>query len=176
MVISEVDLSICRSRTDFGKGFYLANMVDTANAWAARRAMLSGGVPTVMRYELNEGMFSLYGNRFHSTPSKDWLEFISFNRKRKEKANAPENEPRHSFHWVSGPIANDDIADVIDEYLAGELSVEDAIRRARALPQTYQLSLHSQTAISYIDANSVSFKQFKNGRWTKDWIPNETRK
>jgi len=111
----------------------------------------------------------LYGKRFPKAPSIEWLEFISQNRQRSH-VDMPESEPRHEYHWVSGPIANDDIADVVDEFLAGEITCELAVQRARALPQTYQLSLHTQAVAEMIDYEKVLYKQFKNGRWTKDWL------
>jgi len=168
-IISRVDFSLGRSRTDFGKGFYLASKVKTAQGWATRRAMISGGTPTILRYEFGDDLFKLDGKRFSNEPSHEWLEFISFNRQRKHKGMSGK-EPRHEYHWVSGPIANDDIADVVDEYLAGDITSEEAVFRARALPQTYQLSLHTHLASDLVDESMVSYKQFKNGRWTKDWL------
>jgi len=168
-IIDIVDLETSRLRTDFGKGFYLANKVETAQGWATRRAMISGGLPTILRYEVAEDIFSLQGKRFSNEPSIEWLEFISLNRRRNH-TDPNKEEPRHKYHWVSGPIANDDIADVVDEYLAGDITTEEAVHRARALPQTYQLSLHTQVASCLIDETKVLYKQFKNGRWTKDWL------
>jgi len=49
-VIGMVDLNVNRNRTDFGKGFYLASNVETAQGWATRRTMISGGVPTQFTY------------------------------------------------------------------------------------------------------------------------------
>jgi hypothetical protein len=33
-VISVIDLSVCRVRTDFGKGFYFTDRIETAKGWA----------------------------------------------------------------------------------------------------------------------------------------------
>ena len=168
-IIGVIDLCRSRLRTDFGRGFYFASKADTAQGWATRRTMISGGIPTILRYEINKSTFDLYGKRFPKAPSIEWLEFISQNRQRSH-VDMPESEPRHEYHWVSGPIANDDIADVVDEFLAGEITCELAVQRARALPQTYQLSLHTQAVAEMIDYEKVLYKQFKNGRWTKDWL------
>ena len=168
-LIGFIDLSKSRLRTDFGKGFYFANATDTAQGWATRRTMVSGGIPTILRYEFNNDLFDLSGKRFPAIPSIEWLDFISLNRQRSHP-EVNEKEPRHGYHWVSGPIANDDIADVIDEFLAGEITCEAAVHRARALPQTYQLSLHTQVAADMINEEGVLYRQFKKGRWTKDWL------
>jgi len=168
-VIGIIDLNKSRLRTDFGKGFYFTSTIETAQGWATRRALISGGIATILRYEVNKEMFNLIGKRFSAEPSPEWLTFISLNRQHKH-IGTPGKEPKHNYNWVSGPIADDDIADVVDEYLAGDISVETAVHRARALPQTYQLSLHTQAAVDIIDEENVTYKQFKNGRWTKDWL------
>ena len=62
------------------------------------------------------------------------------------------------------------IADVIDNYLAGEITDIEAIHLARALPYTYQLSLHSQEAIELVDDQNVWYKEFHKNRWTRDWM------
>jgi len=167
-IIGFIDLNRCRDRTDFGKGFYLADKIGTAMNWASRRAMISGGVPTMMQYYIDKGLYQLQGKRFETVPSLEWLEFICFNRRLKLKG-AMDTEPRHDFHWVSGPIADDKIVDVVDEYIEEEITAEEAVRRARVLPQTFQLSIHTQEAINFINDVGAQYKQFKNGRWTKDW-------
>jgi hypothetical protein len=167
--IGVIDLSKSRLRTDFGKGFYLTDRLETAKNWAVRRFGISGGLPIALRYEINNDLFRLHGKKFDDIPSLEWLHFICHNRKRSPK-NMNSKEPRHDFNWVSGPIANDKIADVVDEFLSGDITDEEAIRRARALPFTFQLSLHTPAALNFVDEANVSYKQFKNDRWTVDWL------
>ena len=99
--IGTIDLNMGREGTDFGKGFYLAGKLDTAYRWAANKVDLSGGTATVLRYEINNDLFSTYGKRFSDIPDLDWLEFICQNRHRKAKG-ADKIEPRHDYNWVSG--------------------------------------------------------------------------
>jgi hypothetical protein len=54
--------------------------------------------------------------------------------------------------------------------MAGSITVDEAIKRARALPQTFQLSLHTELALSFVDDIGVSFKQYKNNGWSKNWM------
>ena len=168
MEIGFIDLSKCRLRTDFGMGFYLADKIETAQNWAVRRSVLVGGVPTILRYMIDDALFFLPGLRFESMPSTDWLRFICTNRQR-NSASGYAGEPRHTHNWVSGPIANDKIADVVDEFIAGEVSEDEAVSRARTLPFTYQLSLHTPAAIGFVDESSVSCRQLINGRWSRSW-------
>jgi len=49
-IFNTIDLSKSRLRTDFGKGFYFTNKIGTAQGWATRRAMISGGIPTILQF------------------------------------------------------------------------------------------------------------------------------
>ena len=167
-VIGTIDLNKCRNRTDFGRGFYLTDKIGTAQIWAIRKSGLLGGTATVFQYEVTDKVFEMHGKRFAATPELEWLCFICDNRRR----NAPyttKGEPRHDYNWVSGLIADDKIVDVIDEYLNNEISDAEAIRRSRALPATYQISLHTQTSIDFVDDVNALYRQLKNGRWTQKW-------
>ena len=57
-VIGTIDLSLSRSRTDFGKGFYMGNNLGVARKWAVSQSM-AAEIPTVMRYVLSDALFNL---------------------------------------------------------------------------------------------------------------------
>ena len=169
MMIGKIDLSRSRKRVDFGKGFYLTDKLGTAYDWAIRKVELEGeGVATVFCYEIDPELFTLSGLRFPNTPETSWLEFICSNR-RMDAPNPNANEPRHGFNWLSGPIADDKVVDVVAEYMRTEITAESAIARLRVLPQTYQVSLHTVEAISFVNELNVTYKQLKNGRWSQAW-------
>ena len=167
-IIGKIDLSKGRARTDFGLGFYLSGKIGTAQDWAISKTLLLGGMPTVIQYELNDGYKELYGHRFPEAPSDEWLDFVVSNRKLNH--DGAMKEPRHEYNWVSGPIADDNMNTVVKEYIAGNVSKDEAIRRARILPQTFQICLHTAAAIGFIDEGNVSYRQLKNGRWSRKWI------
>jgi len=70
---------------------------------------------------------------------------------------------------VSGAIADDKVVDVVAEYLRGKITNVEAIRCAKALPKTYQLSLHTLAAINFVDDINVTYRQLKKGRWLPGW-------
>jgi hypothetical protein len=118
-----------------------------------------------MRYEISEGIWnndSLNILRF-DYPSKQWLDFIRDNR-RVNPVNISSSEPRHTYDVVSGPIANDKVADVVAVYCLGRISAEDAISKVKALPSVFQLSLHTALALSYIKSATYSLR--KGGKWS----------
>ena len=170
MIIDFISLEKSRNRVDFGKGFYLTDKIGTAQLWAIRKVELEGeGTPTIICYDIDPGLFTLDGQRFPDDPSLEWLDFICSNR-RGNPPSGTSKEPRHDFNWVSGAIADDKIVDVVAEYLRGEISGEDAIHRARTLPKTYQLCLHTTAAIGFVNDENVAYKQLKRGNWSQNWI------
>ena len=168
-LIGKINLSKGRARTDFGLGFYLSDKIGTAQSWATSKTMLLGGIPTIIQYELDDNYKELYGYRFFEIPSVEWLDFVVSNRKANEKGSLIK-EPRHDFNWVSGPIADDKMNDVVKIYIAGSISKEEAIRRACILPRTFQVSIHTAKAIEFINEDDVLYRQLKNGKWTRNWI------
>ena len=167
-IIGKIDLSKGRARTDFGLGFYLSGKIGTAQDWAISKTLLLGGVPTVIQYELLDDYKELYGHRFPEAPSDEWLDFVVSNRKLIR--DGVTKEPRHEFNWVSGPIADDNMNTVVKEYIAGNVSKDEAIRRARILPQTFQICLHTAETIGFIDEGNLLYRQLKNGKWSRNWI------
>ena len=167
LVIGKVNLEKSRLRLDFGKGFYLADKQGTAHIWAKNKTIqLNSGSPTILAYTVDNGIYETNGKRFSSLPEEEWLEFICFNRRRGNKGD----EPRHDYNWISGPIANDKVYNVVDNYMDGVIGVREAIKQARTLPQTYQLSLHTPLALRFLNEDNVVYKQFKNNGWSKNWI------
>ena len=166
-VIHEIDLSKGRLRTDFGKGFYLGSNLEVARDWAKSRARFSG-TPIVMRYNLNADVFSdknVNPRRFDS-PTKDWLDFVRDNRRRSDKG-VKTPEPRHSFGVVSGVIANDKVNFVVDDYIKGLISADEAIKKVRTIPSVFQVSIHTHLGLAYLDTSTPEYQRMlENGAWS----------
>jgi hypothetical protein len=167
-IITIIHLHKCRLRTDFGRGFYVSSKLGAARVWAISKAGFSG-IPTVMRYEIGNALLTdrkISCLRFDNT-SVEWLDFIRDNRRTDAEGNSYP-EPRHSFDVVSGPIADDKVADVVDAYCKGRINASEAIARTKALPSVFQLSLHTQKALEYISL--VAYSQHDAKLWSA-WEP-----
>ena len=163
-IITVIDFSRSRLRTDFGRGFYLSDKLGNARDWAVDKSELLG-TPTVMRYEIDSSIFrsvEVKQLRFEG-PSIDWLNFVRDNR-RKDSPEASEINPRHSFDIVSGPIANDKVAIAVDKYCRGVFTSEQALDEMRTIKGVYQLSMHTHRALTFIQ--SVSYSQRFDGKWS----------
>ena len=102
------------------------------------------------------------------TPSVEWLDFVKSNRRRNDKGMKT-SEPRHNFGVVSGAIANDKVNFVVDDYIKGLISAEEAIKKVRAIPSVFQVSIHTPTALAYLDISTAEYQKFLiNGTWS-DW-------
>lgn len=107
---------------DFGAGFYLTSSKNQAEKWAKsvtkRRRT---GSPVINRYqfdEMNLGQINLL--QFES-PTGEWLEFVVANRK---ELILPE-----TYDLVIGPVANDTTLTVIDDYMDGKYTKDEAVKR-----------------------------------------------
>jgi hypothetical protein len=116
--IEIIDLSKCRIGTDFGHGFYVTKFRKQAEDIAARIASWHDTTLVVTEFDFNEYAFEdkdFKTLRFDGYTEK-WLDFIVKNRA------SIASKPMHDFDIVEGPVANDDIAARIYDYLSGDVS------------------------------------------------------
>ena len=111
---------------DFGKGFYTTSDLDQATKWARRTALrLRLTESFVSVYEIDESEMSKLRILEFDSPNVDWLRFVVQNRK-----GHPVSQ---EWDIITGPVANDQTAPVIDLFLDGMYDEQEAIRRL--LPQ-----------------------------------------
>ena len=107
---------------DFGKGFYTTSDLEQAARWAERTAKRRGESNAfVTVYEVNEDELKNIRLLSFDSPNVDWLDFVVKNRKGEYIAE--------NWDIISGPVADDQTAQVIDLYLEGAYDEEEAIRR-----------------------------------------------
>ena len=167
--IGIIDFGKCRLRTDFGRGFYMTDKLGTARDWAIGKPSIDVRIPTVIRYNINQALFSDKAVKIlkFDEPSKEWLDFVKDNRRR-DKSGSSLKEPRHCYDVVCGPIADDKVVDVVIEYCNNLITAEEAIPRLKTLPSVIQISFHTTLALSYI--LSASFSEINNKKWSA-WEP-----
>ena len=165
-IIHIIDFNKSNLRTDFGKGFYMGSKLGEARNWAVGKSGFSG-VSTIMRYHVKNSILHdtcVNAIRFDQ-PNEDWLEFVKENR-RKYTGDGRLKEPRHSYGAVSGPIADDKANIVVARYCNDEIDVEEALILIRAIPNVFQLSVHTPIALTYI--TSMEYQQrLPNGKWSE---------
>jgi len=107
---------------DFGKGFYTTSDMEQAARWAWRTAKRRGESSAfVTVYEVNEDELKNIRLLSFDSPNVEWLNLVVKNRKGEYIAG--------NWDIISGPVADDQTAQVIDLYLEGAYDEEEAIRR-----------------------------------------------
>ena len=146
MVVSEIDLTKGRSNLDFGKGFYVTNIRSQAEYWATRTCRFHQTDGIVSEFEFYERAFTdtIYKVLRFTDYSEAWLDFVILNR------DPITEEQRHDYDIVEGPVANDDVNDRIDDYLAGIVSKADFLKELIHHKPTHQICLCTVRSLQMI--------------------------
>lgn len=123
---------------DFGDGFYTTYDVDQANRWALRKKSESGyGAVSIYEYTGD-----LSGLIFPENPSPVWLDFVVQCRK---------NKCRHNeYDIIEGPVADDDVATTVNQYIEGTLSQAQALDQLAYYESSHQLAFTNENATSHL--------------------------
>jgi hypothetical protein len=137
-----IELDRCRPYKDFGKGFYLTDIAEQARKMAEKKARIFNGTPTILRYGFDENLLcdgTLKIKQFDS-PSREWAEFIYNNRSRSTHFI-------HDYDIVTGPIANDGVAYLLDRYEEGTLSLDELAHELEFRELNFQYFFGTEAAI-----------------------------
>ena len=147
MIVECPVLSAGRRALDFGAGFYLTSSFEQASRWAkAVKRRRQNGEAIVSCFELNTTAISDFSVLKFYEPDADWLDFVVGHRK--------EDITTSSFDIVIGPVANDSTLPVIDDYIDGRYTKEEAI--VRLLPQKL---IDQYAFVSERSLTALTFKQ-----------------
>lgn len=128
---------------DFGPGFYLTSSQNQATTWAksvTRRRRV--GSPILNIYGFNDTNVSKLNTLNFKTPNADWLDFVVSNRK--------ELLIENPYDLVIGPVANDSTLPVIDDYMDGVYTKEEAVKRLLPQNLTDQYAFLTTNALSML--------------------------
>ena len=145
--VDVIDLAKGRSNLDFGKGFYVTNIRSQAEFWAARIGRIYKTDGVVSEFEFYENAFDHYELKVLRFSSYDerWLDFVVLNRDPKSPI------PAHDYDIVEGPVANDDVNDRINDYLAGIVSKPDFLKELAMHRPTHQICLCTVRSLQMIE-------------------------
>lgn len=146
LAIEQIDLSMCKPYKDFGKGFYLTDILQQALDMAYRRTRVVGsGSPVVTKYLFDENLLNDGSLKVLSfdAPSKEWAKFILANRDR--KANFA-----HDYDVVIGPIADDGVAFQLQKFKDGGITLDELVRELTYRRLNRQYFFGTEKAISLL--------------------------
>lgn len=134
---------------DFGGGFYLTSSYAQAERWAKvifkRR---QEGQPIVNIYTFDDERAIAMNVLQFKDANADWLEFVVNNRKALKVFD---------YDIVIGPVANDATLPVIDDYMDGRYTQEEAVRRLLPQNLTDQYAFCSEVSLGYLTYQGSEF-------------------
>lgn len=154
-VVEQPSLEILNYRTDFGKGFYTTTDIKQAKRWTIIKKKRLGK-------EQNEENVHQYVNVYEYIDNKElnilkfegateeWLKFVFENRQ--------SNELIHKYDIVMGPVADDNLYQVLVNYENGVYDMEETIKRLKTYTLSNQISFHtlkSLECIKYLETIEV---------------------
>lgn len=142
------DVEAGREGMDFGKGFYLTPSVESARKMAVRVVKRKGGNETVMVFEFDEEAARRDGAiRDYPTMDRTWVNFVLANRL--WDRSAVDHNIDRRYRIVHGYVADDRLMQIIDDYEAGDLTIEEVEEKLRAAQfRSFQYSFHYQEDIA----------------------------
>jgi len=145
--VDGIDLTKGRDHLDFGKGFYVTGIRSQAEFWAARMGRVHKTDGVVSEFEFYENAFEHYDLKVlrFSGYDEQWLDFVVLNRDPKSPI------PAHDYDIVEGPVANDDVNDRINDYLAGVVSKADFLKELAHHKPTHQICLCTVRSLQMIE-------------------------
>ena len=116
---------------DFGYGFYCTNIEKQAKRWALTKR----GKSVVNSYEYipNAALCQLV----FDTMTEEWLDFVANCRLGKE----------HSYDIVEGPMADDQVWDYVEDFIAGRISRAAFWELVKFKYPTHQIVFCTQEAL-----------------------------
>jgi hypothetical protein len=133
--IDKIDLEQCEVGRDFGRGFYVTNIHSQAEYWAKRKGRRKHTDGAITEFEFDERIcriMKMKTLRFEGYNDK-WLDFVVINRINKDESQA------HDYDIVEGPVADDDIAARVYDYVAKKVSREQFLRELTYKPLSHQI-------------------------------------
>jgi hypothetical protein len=130
---------------DFGTGFYTTANESQAKEFAIKAYLRRGrnGAPVVNVYEYEDSRAANELNiRTFVEPNPEWLEFVAHNRRHGRVDN--------NSDIIIGPVANDDVFEVITLYETGQLDQKTAIERFKVKHLFNQTLFCSDKSIFYL--------------------------
>ena len=154
-IVKQPNIEILNYRSDFGKGFYTTTDLEQAKKWTIIKKKR-------LEKEDNNKDIHQYVNIYEYTENKDlnilnfetateeWLKFVFKNRQSDELV--------HQYDIVIGPVADDNLYQVLVSYENGIYDMEETIKRLKTYVLSNQISFHtlkSLECIKYIETIEV---------------------
>ena len=133
--IDEIHLDFCQKGRDFGRGFYATKIRSQAEQWAVRKGKWRNTQGAVTEFDLHEELILIYKLKVLKFEgyTNEWLDFVVLNR------DNTSNQQAHGYDIVEGPVADDEIATRITDYINGSVTKEQFLSGLTYKSPTHQI-------------------------------------
>ena len=153
-VVDQINLDICKPFRDFGKGFYVTGIRSQAENMAKRTVRIKGGSPVLNLFEIEDDFMVNPGlsiKDFDSTPTEEWALFVMNNRDRYfTDFKNPLCNQDNKYDIVHGPVANDAMAVLFQQYEQEYIDLEMLKKRMTYKELSMQYSFHTGQSIALL--------------------------
>ena len=135
VVVPEPKIMINGHYKDFGYGFYCTNIKKQAKRWALTKR----GESIVNIYSYSD--ISSQEAKIFSEMTEEWLQFVVDCRRGIE----------HNYDIVEGPMADDQIWDYVEDYMAGNIKKSAFWELAKFKYPTHQITFCTKEALKCLE-------------------------
>ena len=119
-IITQPMVRLGRDKLDFGKGYYVTDILEQAETWSRRVADYRKRSPIVCKYELDlEVIKEIFRYKKFDGYNLEWLKFIVENR----RGGAAWKD----YDLIEGGVADDRVVDTVELFMGDYISAEAAI-------------------------------------------------
>ena len=142
IAIESIDLKKSKRYKDFGRAFYLSSEREQALKMAKAKTVQFGGDAVVTVFEYDDNSCSNLSIMEFPHYSREWAEFVYNNRDEQQ-------DFRHSYDIIYGPIANDYIGLQIRDFRRHRLTFEQFMENILYHQgETFQYAFCTEAAIA----------------------------
>lgn len=146
MKFSVIDIDKCLPYKDFGRGFYMTDILTQAERMAQRKSNRFGE-PIVLTYEVDDAVIRGEDDckvKVFEKVEEEWAEFVLSNRERRVPPF------QHDYDIVIGPVADDGIAFILNRYQEGAYTLAEAMRALQFKKLSSQYCFCTERAITHL--------------------------
>jgi predicted RNA-binding protein YlxR (DUF448 family) len=153
-VINEILLAFCQKGRDFGRGFYVTKIRSQAEQWAVRKGKWRNTQGAVTEFGLHNDLIQILKMKTLKFEgyTNEWLDFVVLNR------DNVSNQQAHDYDIVEGPVADDEIATRISDYLNGSIAKEQFLSELAHKSPTHQMCFCTERSLSALITPNTKIK------------------
>ena len=143
VVVEKPEIRVSDRYLDFGYGFYTTMNKEQAIKWTAKQKNRKGtdlGYVSMYDFDIEKAESKLKIIRFDKA-DKEWLDFVSVNRK---------GQCQDVYDLVIGPVADDGVYEVVRLYEIGVYDLEETLKRLKVEELYNQVLFHTEKALTYL--------------------------